>query len=172
MQRADFVRAFRVLGDRLNEPAEIIVAGGSALLLLGIVDRETGDIDAVACQPKLSTIARDIALVGEDLGLPVSWLNDGVRAYHDLLAADYRDRLTTIGEFGALTVRALGRPDLILLKIAAARPRDLDDLRALAPTVEEIAFVASQLDRINRVRPRDALRMRLYLDQGGDHGHE
>ncbi len=172
MQRADFLQAFRALGERLDEPAEIIVAGGSALLLLGIVDRETGDIDAVASQPKLSTIARDIALVGEDLGLPASWLNDGVRAYYDLLATDYRDRLTTIGEFGPLVVRTLGRPDLILLKIAAARPRDLDDLRALAPTVEEIAFVASQLERINRVRPRDALRMRLYLDQGGDDGHE
>jgi hypothetical protein len=170
MRRQDFLLAFQELGSRIDLEAEVVIAGGSALLLLGVVDRETGDIDAVASQPKLSALARHIALVGEELGLPASWLNDGVRAYHDLLAPDYRTRLITVGTFGALTVRTLGRPDLILLKVAAARPRDLDDLRALAPTLEEITFVASQLDRINHIRPREALRMRLYLDQGGHGG--
>jgi hypothetical protein len=62
-------------------------------------------------------------------------------------------------------VHALGRPDLILMKIAAGRPRDLDDLQALAPTAAELALVERQLERINRVAPRDALRVQLYLEQ-------
>jgi hypothetical protein len=53
------------------------------------------------------------------------------------------------------------------MKLAASRPRDLDDLRALAPTADELAFVARQLPRINSLSPRDALRMQLYLEQRG-----
>ena len=56
MQRNDFLRAFAALGGRLSTLAEIVVAGGSALVLLGIVDRSTADADAVSSRPKLSTL--------------------------------------------------------------------------------------------------------------------
>jgi hypothetical protein len=48
MQREDFLRAFEALGARLGPRTEIVVAGGSALVLLGVVDRSTADADAVA----------------------------------------------------------------------------------------------------------------------------
>lgn len=165
MLRRDFLTAFDMLGSRLRTPAEVVIAGGSALVLLGVVDRATADADAVASRPKLSTLARDIEAVGQALDLSPTWINDGVTAYRDLLPPDYSSRLVMIGTFGQLTVRALGRSDLILLKIAAGRPRDLDDLQALAPTATELAFVDRQLDRINRFAPRDALRIQLYLEQ-------
>lgn len=167
MQRDDFLRAFDALGTRLRTPSEIVVAGGSALVLLGIVNRSTADADAVASRPKLSTFARDVAEVADELDLAPTWLNDGVRAYGDLLPADFASRTALLGTFGQLTVRILGRVDLIIMKIAAGRPRDLDDLAVLAPTADELAFVARQLPRINAVSPRDALRMQLYLDQHG-----
>ena len=145
--------------------SSIVVAGGSALVLLGIVDRSTADADAVASRPKLSTFAQDIAGVADDLDLAPTWVNDGVTAYRDLLPSDFASRTVLLGTFGQLTIRVLGRVDLIIMKIAAGRPRDLDDLRVLAPTADELAFVAQQLARINSVSPRDALRMQLYLEQ-------
>jgi uncharacterized nucleotidyltransferase DUF6036 len=167
MQRDDFLRAFEALGERLGTPTEIVVAGGSALVLLGIVDRSTADADAVASRPKLSTFARDVAAVADDLDLAPTWLNDGVSAYRELLPEDFASRTVLLGIFDRLTVRVLGRADLIIMKMAAGRPRDLDDLRALAPTADELAFVTRQLPRINALSPRDALRMQLYLEQHG-----
>jgi len=167
MVRNELLQAFALLGARLKAPAEIVIAGGSALVLLGVVDRATADADAVASHPKLSALSRDIEAVAEALDLSPTWINDGVTAYRDLLPSDYRARLTLIGAFGPLTVQALGRPDLILMKIAAGRPRDLDDLQALAPTAAELTFVGQQLERINRLVPRDALRIQLYLEQRG-----
>jgi hypothetical protein len=35
----------------------------------------------------------------------------------------------------------LGRSDVILMKVYAHRPRDLQDLLAVTPTPEELAFV-------------------------------
>lgn len=165
MLRSDFLRAFAALGARLGTPAEIVVAGGSALLLLGIIDRSTADADTVSSHPKLSTLARDVSAVADELGLAPSWLNDGVTAYRDLLPPDFPSRTVVVGRFGQLSVRVLGRQDLIVMKMAAGRPRDLDDLRALAPTAAEVAFVDEQLSRINKVSPRDALHIQLYLEQ-------
>jgi hypothetical protein len=165
MQRGDFLRAFAALGARLGTSAEIVVAGGSALVLLGIVDRSTADADTVSSRPKLSTFAREVAAVAEELGLAPSWLNDEVTAYRDLLPPDFPSRTVALGTFGQLTVRVLGRGDLILMKMAAGRPRDLDDLQVLAPTAEEVMFVDQQLARIDKVSPRDALRIQLYLEQ-------
>lgn len=165
MIRKDFLAAFTALGARLRASTEIVIAGGAALMLLGIIDRETGDSDAIESRPKLSTFAADIAAVAEELDLPPGWLNDGVSAHRDVLPTDYQLRLTDIGTFGALRVRALGRVDLILMKLAAGRPRDLEDLRALRPTAADLTFVEAQLDRLNRVFPADALRIQLYLEQ-------
>jgi hypothetical protein len=150
----------------LQTPAEIAIAGDSALVLLGVVDRANADADAIASWPKLSTLSRDITAVADTLELSPTWINDGVTAYRDLLPSDYSSRLVQVGTFGQLTVRALGRPDQILMKIAAGRPRGLEDLQALSPTADELAFVNRQLERINRIAPRDALRIQLYLDQG------
>ncbi len=77
-----------------------------------------------------------------------------------------------MGTFGNLTVEHVGRPDLILMKLAAGRPRDIEDLEALAPTASEIAFVRSQMGRIAAFDSPRALRIRLYLEQGAqEHEH-
>jgi hypothetical protein len=43
MRHDDFLDAFRRLGQRLTEPARLVLAGGSAMILLGYMDRDTGD---------------------------------------------------------------------------------------------------------------------------------
>lgn len=64
MVRNELLDAFALLGRLLKAPAEIVIAGGSALVLLGVVDRATADADAVASRPKLSVLSGDIEAVG------------------------------------------------------------------------------------------------------------
>jgi hypothetical protein len=169
-RREDFLHAFRLLGGGFPSPVRLVIAGGSAMILAGYVDRDTGDGDGdgdvIETSPKLSELRRYIEEVAEALGVKADWLNDGVRAWRDLLPSDFHLRLEPVGTFGNLTVERLGRQDLILMKIAAARPRDLDDLQVLKPTADEIAFVKDQLDRIAAVDMKSAMRIDLYLQQG------
>ncbi len=158
-------RALARLGERVTTHIRIVLAGGSALLYLPGFTRGTNDGDVIVATPRLSTVSAEILAVASEMRLPQTWLNDGAKAWADLLPPDYESRTEVVGHHGLLVVARLGRLDLILLKLAGARPKDLDDLRVLAPTSSEIAFVRAQLERINSFDPKAALRIELYLEQ-------
>jgi hypothetical protein len=163
-------RALARLGELVTTDIRIVLAGGSALMYLPDFTRGTNDGDVIVATPKLSTISREILVVADEMRLPQTWLNDGAKAWAGLLPHDYESRTERVGHHGRLVVDRLGRQDLILLKLAGTRPKDQDDLRDLAPTSGEIAFVRAHLDGVNRVNPTAALRIELYLEQygGGD----
>lgn len=158
--------ALKRLGDSVPPGTEIVLGGGAALILGGYLDRTTGDGDVVHAEPRLSDLRAAIELVADELALGVRWLNDAVKAWADVLPPDFTTRIEAVATYGNLTVRRLGRLDLILMKFFAGRIEDLDDLEKLAPTVVEVAFVRSQLERIATRFPDKAHRMELYLDQG------
>ncbi|CAN5784851.1 hypothetical protein BH23GEM7_BH23GEM7_28390 [soil metagenome] len=168
MERNELLQALRRLGELVPPGTEILLAGGAALILAGYIERGTDDGDVVHSQPSLATLSDSIAAVAEERNLSTRWLNDGVKAWSDVLPADFEARLEEVGTFGDLRVRRLGRLDLLVMKFFALREEDLEDLERMAPTDEEIAFVRSQLGRIARIGPDKALRMQLYLDQGED----
>jgi hypothetical protein len=167
MTRGELLDALYRLGELLPEKAQIVIAGGAALILGGYLDRGTGDGDVVHSDPPLVQLRSAILRVAEEKGLSTHWLNDGVKAFADVLPEGFKERTDRMGTFGNLRVLLLGRMDLILSKFYGGREVDFEDLDELAPTDEEIAFVLSQLDRIARFRPDKALKMQLYLEQGG-----
>ena len=166
MTRDELLEALRRLGELLPEKAQIVMAGGAALILGDYVDRGTGDGDVVYADPPLVQLRSAIQQVAQERGLSPLWLNDGVKAFGDVLPDDFDQRTDRMGTFGNLRVLLLGRMDLILSKFYGGRVVDLADLDAMKPSDEEIEFVLAQLDRIARFRPDKALRMQLYLEQG------
>lgn len=168
MNGNELVEALARLGDLLPERAQVVIAGGAALILGGYIDRGTADGDVVYADPPLAQLRSAIIQVAREKGLSPDWLNDGVMAFGDVLPEDFEDRTDRMGTFGNLRVLLLGRLDLILSKFYGGREVDLQDLAEMRPTSEEIAFVLGQIDRIARFRPDKALRMKLYLEQGGD----
>jgi len=60
----------------------------------------------------------------------------------------WRDRTQSVGRFGALHVRAVGRLDLIALKLLAGRERDLADVAELRVTSDECVVLAESLPRL------------------------
>ena len=149
----------QALGDTLEARGlayELVVVGGSGLLLLGLVTRPTKDLDALAlvddgeyvpAEPLPPPLAQAVASVGRAFDLSETWLNAGPT---DLLRfglpEGFRDRVE-IRRFGGLTIHVAARFDQICFKLYAAvdqgpRSKHAADLRALRPTDDELLAAA------------------------------
>jgi hypothetical protein len=119
----------------LNEPIEIIVCGGSALNVLGLVQRATEDVDILAyvvrntkgsvsfvkAEPLLDELSMASKKVARDFNLPDKWFNPGPASAVDLgLPEGLMERVVTKGYGRKLIVHYLGRYDQIHFKIYAA----------------------------------------------------
>ncbi len=147
------------LGERLaltRTSVELVVIGGSALTILGLVERPTRDVDVVAlldggelrsARPLPDSVVEARDAVAADFGVSVGWLNSGPG---DLLQWGLPDGLVerlTRREFGStLTVHLASRLDQIHFKLYALVDQGLgrheEDLRALAPTPDELLAAA------------------------------
>lgn len=145
----------------LDKPIELLVCGGSALNILGLVQRTTEDIDILAyvrrdeegkvsivkaepLTPELNEAAKKVA---RDFNLPERWLNPGPASAVDFgLPVGLMDRVIT-RKFGKkLIVHFLGRYDQIHFKLYAAvdqgAGKHLEDLIALNSVSDEIEHAA------------------------------
>jgi len=145
----------------LDKPVELLVCGGSALNVLGLVRRATKDVDILAyigrsekgetflikadsLTPELVIAAKKVA---RDFNLPDDWLNTGPASAVDLgLPNAFMQRATTRVFGNKLAIHFLGHYDQIHFKLYAAvdqgAGKHLDDLLVLKPTSEEIESAA------------------------------
>ena len=156
----------RAVGDILaqrGEFAAVVVVGGAALNLLGVVERATQDVDVIAievpegAEPPVGVkppaelpmvLVEAIAIVARDFGLPSDWLNTVVGMQWETgLPPGFEDRIEW-RLFGSLWVGLPGRIDFVFLKLYAAaddvgpKSRHFKDLEALRPTEEELRAAA------------------------------
>jgi Nucleotidyltransferase of unknown function (DUF6036) len=156
-------RAFETLSMRLqandSDSHEIVVCGGSALILTGVVLRTTSDVDVVALgsyeslaspDPLPESLACAARETAEDLGLDLNWLNNGPsRGEGGLFQMGLPDGIQTrwlTRVYGSrLTVHFIGRLDQIHFKTYASADRGgyhIEDLLALDPTDDELVLAA------------------------------
>lgn len=147
------------LGSLLEAEGErhhLVVIGGSGLVAIGVISRATRDVDVVAvvahdalisANPLPIPVMTAAATVARDLGLDPDWLNAKPASLLDHeLPAGFRERLV-LREYGpALRVSFASRADQICFKLDALidrdEPRDLADLRQLAPSPSELREAA------------------------------
>lgn len=154
---------FKALGEQLKElnvsPVELVVCGGTALNILGLVTRTTRDVDIVAFversktgepvlkreSPLLDSLIEAARKVQKDFNLPEDWLNDKTISVLTFgWPKGLMERAATHRYQDNLTVHFLGRYDQIHFKLFAAfdsegrRAVHLADLLALNPTKDEI----------------------------------
>lgn len=152
-------RVLSALGEQLaalSQSFELVVVGGSGLLALGLIERSTRDVDVLALRtgdelgtaeplPAALEAARD--RVARDFSLPAEWLNPGPTDLLEFgLPEGFIDRLQRRDYGDSLAVYLASRYDQIHFKLYAlvdqGPGKHEDDLRALAPTAEELLAAA------------------------------
>ncbi|ABK05583.1 hypothetical protein Arth_4413 (plasmid) [Arthrobacter sp. FB24] len=127
-RRADVIDLLREVESRLASRGvalDIQVVGGAALLLHGVLDRATGDIDARYTSAEIvEEVAADMA---REYGLPPKWLNRSAAAF---LPEDARWIAGPAGTSSA--VRLADLRTLAAMKLAAERSKDIEDLGHIA----------------------------------------
>jgi hypothetical protein len=127
-----------------NLQFEAVVIGGAALSILGIISRQTQDVDIL--DPEIpSDILEAAKLFAQIEGIALTslkenWLNHGPESLRKYLRPNWRLRLQPLFKGSAIIFTTLGRVDLIGTKILAYCDRGLDfkDCVDLNPTKDEI----------------------------------
>lgn len=153
-------QALKALGELLDSRGleyRLAAVGGGAMLLLGLLDRPTNDLDvvtqadesgaAVSADPLASPLREAITDVARAFDLPEDWLNPGPAALLELgLPPGFADR-AHVRRYGALEIRLADRVDQIHFKLYASvdqgpESKHFADLEALEPTREELLAAA------------------------------
>ena len=134
----------------------LLIIGGSSLLMLELIQRPTADVDVVGISHHdryyrahelphfLAEAVRD---VGDALGLAPTWLNAGPAGLIDFGLPPGLEERVEVRTYGALEVHLPAREDLICFKLYATvdqteSSRHFQDLRAMAPTEEQLVVAA------------------------------
>lgn len=155
MERDRLDDALATLGALLEERGEaigVLIVGGGSLLLLGVVERPTADVDVVGFSSAagyaradvlpdfLATAVRE---VGDALGLGDSWFNTGPADLTEFGLPPGLEGRATVRTYGGLEVHLPAREDLVCFKLYAAvdqgeRSKHFADLRSLSPTPRQL----------------------------------
>lgn len=144
MRPKETIEQFDLFLEAEGLPWDAVVIGGVAMALLGATSRPTRDCDVLVppLPREILEAARRFAALARDRNEPLAddWLNNGPASLIDALPAGWAERLQIVFTGRALTLRTLGRTDLLRSKVFALCDRgiDLQDCIALAPTAGEL----------------------------------
>jgi hypothetical protein len=125
------IQFLRELSQSIKEPTTIAIGGSVALILAELLSRKTDDIDLV------DEVPVQIRLQHELLDrLAVRYALRLTHFQSHYLPTGWESRLHRFDEFGQLEISLVDSGDIFLSKVFSAREKDLDDLRALAPQID------------------------------------
>jgi hypothetical protein len=163
LTESDIIAALARLDELLGTQrvtGEICLFGGTVMVLVFNARISTRDVDAIF-QP--ASLIREFAvMIAEERGLPVSWLNDGVKGFQSAAA-----ETTTAGlpQFAHLRIYRPTAEYLLAMKCMASRPGegalsvDRGDIETLVQhlkllTVDEVLNVVEKFYPIERIPPK------------------
>jgi hypothetical protein len=190
--RSEIEKILSALGEMLDSMnaaiPELVVCGGSALNVLGLVKRTTKDVDVVAfairndqnsirlekAEPFPDALLEASRKIARDFNLPEKWLNPGPTSTLDFgLPEGLMSRVET-RKFGrSLTIHFLSRFDQICFKLYAAVDQGIgkhyNDLLLLEPNAHELEKAAQwsmthDVSEVFRQSMKDLLRLMGYKD--------
>lgn len=167
-------RLASVLRER-ETTGELCLLGGTVMVLAFRARPATKDVDAIF-QP--TTVVREAAVqVGQELGLPEDWLNDGAKAF---ASTNHQVATGDLPQFEALRIVAPTAEYMLAMKCMASRiahadtdPSDAADIRFLLDrlgitTVEAALDIVAAFYPPDRVPPRAGYLLEDILASSGD----
>lgn len=160
------VNLLKELDQALEQNETLILCGGMAVALAFGGTRETHDVDVIAPVPLSKHLLEKVKEVALATGADPDWLNDSPKGFADYLPKGWQQRLVPIAlGFKKMTLYSLGKVDLIMLKLKAARERDLEDIRTLKITKEDAEIILENLERVEKFDRKTALIVKLQLEE-------
>lgn len=146
-QLVQFLNALGVIYEQLGgSPLNLGVCGGAGLIMTGLLDRSTKDVDTLFPVPWPPLFSEAAKIVARTYGLPENWINSGPASLTPMgLPHGFMERAEVMTFGPRLTIHFASRLDQIFFKVYAAADRGgyhVDDLLALNPTSEEILAAA------------------------------
>ncbi|MBF0362409.1 MAG: hypothetical protein HQK49_15435 [Oligoflexia bacterium] len=136
----EIIKKFDSFLSKKNESFEGIVIGGMALIIQGVVSRQTRDCDILSptITENIKTLSKEFASTVK--GLDVDWLNNGPESLSKDLPKGWELRCENIYSGTSLKLQTLCRSDLLKSKLFAYCDRgiDFEDCIKLSPTKNEI----------------------------------
>ncbi|MBE6133639.1 MAG: hypothetical protein E7178_03095 [Erysipelotrichaceae bacterium] len=104
-----------------QEKIDIVIAGGSSLLIRGLLSRQTADIDVINFYNEIEHIFN------------MYDINSRILTFGDSLAENYEDRLEELDiETKAVNYKMLSLEDLVIMKLHSFRGKDYEDITSKA----------------------------------------
>lgn len=154
------------LDRRLEQEERLIICGGMAIALAFGGKRQTQDLDVIAPVPISRPLLEQVKLVAEEEGVDPDWLNDACKGYASYLPAGWIERLIPVKlGFKNLKISSLGKPDLLMLKLKAARERDLADIQTLGIDKNDAKIIIKNLEQISKFDAKTAIAIQLRLEE-------
>lgn len=125
----------------------------------------TSDIDAVPRGIDFSEIDALVKKVALDLGLPADWMNPYFSTFSYTLPEDYSKRLIPAFEGNFLTVLALGKEEMLIMKCFAHRPKDIGHGRQLVRLGADLKMVEKQIEWLQEKGIKEADRALDFFDE-------
>ena len=147
------LNAIKVLDRKVTEnfpgiKVALIMGGGGAMILAHGYPRGTTDIDAI---PKGLTVEEIDPLVKEtatELQLASDWLNPYFSVFSHTLPLDYATRLQVVYLGSQITLQALGKEEMLIMKCYAHRTKDIPHSRALVRSNIDLGIVERRLSEL------------------------
>jgi len=120
----------------------VIIAGGGALILMDYIPRATSDIDVI-----------DATKVLYDLFSKYQ-MNGHIAAHINNFLFNFEDRIRLLWSGEKVDFYTVSLEDIVISKLCAGRPPDLDDLRAVSKYVdwEKLENLVSDEDELRTVK--------------------
>lgn len=145
LDKSQMEKALSALDRLLPNRVELIAGGGGAMVMAYAFPIATSDIDAIPKGIEFEEINKLVKQVAQELDLPVDWLNPYYYSFAHVLPSSYGDRLIKVFEGINLTVLALGKEDLLIMKCFAHRTKDVGHTKSLLKAGANLEFVENHI---------------------------
>ena len=159
-------KALKTLDSKLKSPVRLIIGGGGAMILAHHFPLATSDIDGI---PGVGMSAEELDVyvkkVAHELGIPNDWLNPYYVTFTHVLPRDYNLRLKSVFTFSNLTVEALSKEDLLIMKCFAGRFKDQPHVKALIRAGADVKFAEKHIESLRAKGIPGAEKALDFLDE-------